>query len=104
MLLVVVVLLCHVISCCCIMYAFVIVLYVYVYILFVMSIVYRALLKTSLLTDAVFPLNSNSNSIHNFWLHKKTLICVCLMALVLEESILLVTLVHVLINIYDKSK
>ena len=34
-------LLCHVISCCCIMYAFV-----------------WALLKTSLLTDAVFPLNS----------------------------------------------
>ena len=35
-----------------------------VYILFVMSIVYRALLKTSLLTDAVFPLNSNSISNH----------------------------------------
>ena len=34
-------LLCHVISCCCIMYAFV-----------------WALLKTSLLTDAVSPLNS----------------------------------------------
>ena len=32
------------------------------------------------------------------------LLHVCLMALVLEESILLVTLVHVLINIYDKIK
>ena len=38
-----------------------------------------------------------------FWLHKTIMYVCALVTLVLEESILLVTLVHVVINIYDKS-
>ena len=37
--------------------------------------------------------------IHNFWLHNTI---ICLMTLVLEESILLVTLVHVLMTKVSK--
>ena len=56
-----------------------------------------------MLVICVVFVEQSKRQIHNFWLHKTIMYVCALVALVLEESILLVISVHVVINIYDKS-